>query len=62
MTLFIAGALMLATGIGIIFYLRSPEDAKLDRAHVMSMQEILLSNIVLTLIIAGGGLIALSIF
>jgi hypothetical protein len=62
MTLFIVGSLMLAAGIGIILALRSPQDAQIDRAHVMSMQEVLLSNALLALIIAGGGLMALAIF
>lgn len=60
MTLFVVGALMVAAGIGIIFYVRSPEDAKLERAHVVSAQHILLSNIVLFLIVAGGALVALA--
>jgi hypothetical protein len=62
MMLFVVGALMMAAGIGIIFYVRSPDDAKLGRAHAVSAQHILLSNIVLAMIIVGGALMALAIF
>lgn len=62
MSLLFTGALMLAAGIGTIFYVRSPEDAKLERTHAMSVQEVLLSNLVLGLLLAGGALVAASVF
>jgi hypothetical protein len=62
MILFVVGALMLAAGVGVIFYVRSPEDSKQERAHIVSLPHTLLSNAVLVLILTGGTLMALAIF
>jgi len=62
MVLFIVGLVLLVAGIGIILYVRSPDDDKLERTHVYSAQHVILSNVVLTMIVGGGALMALAIF
>ena len=62
MTLFIVGLVLLVAGIGIIFYVRSPDDDQMERTHVYSAQHVILSNVVLAMIVGGGALMALAVF
>lgn len=57
---FIVGAVLVAVGIGIILALQKPED-QFERVHNVSLEQVLLSNLVLVLIMTGGALIALAL-
>lgn len=58
---FALGATMMALGVGIIFAVRSPDDKNLPRDHPASLKQVLLSNVVLVCIVAGGALMALAL-
>jgi hypothetical protein len=61
MILFIVGAALMASGIGIIIAVRKPGDTH-ERTQVVSTMQVILSNFVLVLIISGGAMMALAIF
>jgi hypothetical protein len=58
---FFIGASLMGLGICIILAVRRPEDKNLPRDQVVPRMQILLSNFVLILIMAGGALMALAL-